>query len=184
MNGRAKYAPGPAAGAEIRKNGDTWTLVVIRELRHPPNTVWQALTDPDQLKEWAPYDASRNLGSTGPASLTTIGAPSAHVTVGEVSRAEALTLLEFEWGGSNMRWELEPVGSGTRLTLWHNIGRKYIAMGAAGWQICFDVLERALDGEPIGRIVGGDAMQFEWPRLNAEYSEQFGIEPVAPTNAS
>ena len=43
--------------------------------------------------------------------------------------------------GFDMRWELEAVGSGTRLTLWTNIDRRYIAMGAAGWQVCFDVLD-------------------------------------------
>src|SRR5947207_15489215 len=31
---------------------------------------------------------------------------------------------------------------------------------AAGWHICFDVLERLLAGEPIGRIVGPEAMKF------------------------
>ena len=41
--------PGPAAGAEVRKDGDTWTLVLVRELRHPPAMVWEALTDPAQL---------------------------------------------------------------------------------------------------------------------------------------
>ena len=65
-----------------------------------------------------------------------------------------------------MRWELEPLGGGTRLTLWHNIDRGFIAMGAAGWHICFDVLDRFLAGEPIGRIVGPEAMKFDgWQRL-------------------
>ena len=49
-------------------------------------------------------------------------------------------------------------------------------MGAAGWHICFDVLARFLSGDPVGRIVAGDAMKFGWPRLNAEYAKQFGIE--------
>ncbi len=44
--------------------------------------------------------------------------------------------------------------------LWHNIDRRFISWGAAGWHICFDVLERLLAGEPIGRIVGADAMKF------------------------
>ena len=49
-------------------------------------------------------------------------------------------------------------------------------MGAAGWHICFDVLERLLSGQPIGRIVGPDAMKVGgWQRLHAEYAEQFGI---------
>jgi hypothetical protein len=49
-------------------------------------------------------------------------------------------------------------------------------MGAAGWHICFDVLDRLLGGSPVGRIVGGEAMKFGWQRLNAEYAKQFGIE--------
>ena len=50
-------------------------------------------------------------------------------------------------------------------------------MGAAGWHICFDVLDRLLGGQPIGRIVGPDAMKFGgWQRLNAEYAKQFGVE--------
>jgi hypothetical protein len=78
---------------------------------------------------------------------------------------------------SDIRWELEASGGGTRLTLWHNIDRRFISWGAAGWHICFDVLERLLAGEPIGRIVGAEAMKFGgWQRLNAEYAKQFGVE--------
>jgi hypothetical protein len=68
------------------------------------------------------------------------------------------------------------LGGGTRLTLRTNIGRRFIAMGAAGWHICFDVLERFLAREPIGRIVGPEAMKFGWRRLHAEYARQLGIE--------
>ncbi len=77
-----------------------------------------------------------------------------------------------------MRWELEPLGGGTRLTLWTSIDRRFISMGAAGWHICFDVLERLLAGQPIGCFVGADALKFAgWQRLNAEYAKQFGVEP-------
>ena len=73
---------------------------------------------------------------------------------------------------------LEPLGSGTRLTLWTNIDRRFISMGAAGWHIAFDVLDNLLSGTPIGRIVGPDAMAFDgWQRLNAEYAKQFGVQP-------
>ena len=75
---------------------------------------------------------------------------------------------------------MEPLASGPRLTLRHNSGRKFLAMGAAGWHICFDVLDRFLAGHPIGRIVGGEAMTFGWQRLNAEYARQFGIEVTDP----
>ena len=58
-----QYIPRPAYGAQIRKDGEKWTLILVRELRHSPEKVWQALTDPAHLREWAPFrnnsDASR-----------------------------------------------------------------------------------------------------------------------------
>ncbi|HEV7703399.1 MAG TPA: SRPBCC family protein [Gemmatimonadaceae bacterium] len=181
MSAREKYVAGPATGAEARQVGDTWTLVLVRELRHSPEKVWKALTDPAELREWAPFDADRNLGATGPAKLTRVSAHALDVSEMSVKRAEAPRVLEYDWGGHDMRWELEPVHNGTRLTLWHNIGRDFVSMGAAGWHICFDVLDHFLAGDPIGRIVAGDAMKVGWKRLNAEYAKQFGIEPRKPS---
>jgi uncharacterized protein YndB with AHSA1/START domain len=150
--------------------------VVVREFAHKPEKVWQALTDPAHLREWAPFDADRSLDQAGAtAKLTTVGAYAAPVSQTTVIRADAPRFLEYNWGGFDMRWELEPTAGGTRLTLWQNIDRRYMAMGAAGWQICFDVLEYALSDTPIGRLVGPDAMKFgEWQRLHAEYVKQFG----------
>lgn len=176
MSSRDNYKPGPAASAEVRKDGEKWTLILVRDLNHRPAKVWQALTDPTQLREWAPFDADRSLGSVGPVKLSTVGTPTPQISETRVTRADAPKLLEFQWGGNDMRWQLEPLGDGTRLTLWHNIDRGFISMGAAGWHICFDVLDRFLAAEPLGRIVAGEAMKFDWPRLNAEYAKQFGIE--------
>jgi hypothetical protein len=46
-----------------------------------------------------------------------------------VTRADAPKVLEY----NDIRRELEAFGGGTRLTLWHNIDRRFISMGAAGW---------------------------------------------------
>jgi uncharacterized protein YndB with AHSA1/START domain len=186
MADREQYAPGAASGAEVRKDGEKWTLILVRELRHSPEKVWQSLTDPEHLREWAPFEADKNLGSVGSTvKLTTVGAPKAEITETKVARADAPKVLEYTWGGNDVRWELESIGGGTRLTLWHNIARGFISMGAAGWHICLDVLDRYLSGTPIGRIVGAEAMKFEWQRLNAEYAKQFGIEaPDWPPKAS
>ena len=186
MIDREHYTPGPASGAQIRLDGEKRTLILVRELRHSPEKVWQALTDPAHLREWAPFDADGNLGTAGATvKLTTVAAPAPHVTETKVTRAEAPKLLEYGWGGNEMRWELEAFGGGTRLTLWHNIDRRYISMGAAGWHICFDVLDRLLGETPIGRMVGPEAMKFGWQRLNAEYAKQFGIEtPNGPPQAA
>lgn len=178
MTDRDHDQPRPRTVAQVHKEGEKWTLVLVRELHHSPEKVWQALTDPAQLREWAPFDADASLGAAGnTAKLTTVGAPTLHVTETTVTRADAPKLLEYNWGGFDMRWELAASGGGTRLTLWTNIDRRYIAMGAAGWHVCFDVLDHLLSGTPIGRIVGPDAMKFGgWQRLHAEYAKQFGIE--------
>ena len=178
----AQYTPGPASGAQILKDGEKWTLVLVREMRHSPEKVWLALTDPAQLREWAPFDSDGRLDTTGTTvKLTTVGAPTPRVTETTVTRAEPPKRLEYNWGGFDMRWQLEPLGGGTRLTLWTNIGHRFIAMGAAGWHICFDVLDRLLTGQPIGRLVGPDAMKFGgWQQLNAQYAKQFGIATVNP----
>ena len=172
---REHYTPGPANVAHVEKDGEKWTLVLVRQLRHSPAKVWEAITDPAQLREWAPFDADVSLGTAGTTvKLTTVGAPTPMVSETRVTRAEAPRLLEYNWGGFDMRWELEAAAGGTRLTLWTNIDRRYMSMGAAGWHICFDVLGQLLDGQPIGRIVGPEAMKFEgWQRLNADYAKQF-----------
>ena len=178
MPDREQYAPGPASGAQVQKDGEKWTLVLTKDLRHSPEKVWQAITDPAHLREWTPFDADGSLGMAGATvKLTTVGAPALRVTETTVTRADAPNVLEYKWGDFDMRWKLEPLGSGTRLTLWTNIARPYISMGAAGWHICFDVLDHLLAHQPIGRIVGPEALKFGgWQRLNAEYAKQFGVK--------
>lgn len=172
MPEQAQYTPGPASEAQVEKYGDKWTLILVRDLRHAPEKVWRALTDPAQLREWAPFVVDGNLGTVGATvNLTWVGNPTPIQTI--VTRADVLKVLEY----GDIRWELEPSGSGTRLTLWHKIDHRFISWGAAGWHISFDVLDRLLAGNPIGRIVGADAMKFAgWQRLVSEYAKQFGTE--------
>jgi uncharacterized protein YndB with AHSA1/START domain len=186
MTYRDQYTPGPANVAQVRKEGEKWALVLTRELRHSPEKVWQALTEPAHLREWAPFEADGSLSTTGSTvKLTTVGAPGPHVTETKITRADAPNILEYGWGGNDMRWELEALGGGTRLTLWTSIDRRYIAMGAAGWHICFDVLDHLLSGTPIGRMAGPETLKFDgWQRLNGEYAKQFGVEtPSWASNA-
>jgi hypothetical protein len=171
MTDREQYTPGPASGAQVRKDGEKWTLILVRELRHSPEKVWQALTDPAHLREWAPFETDGNLGTVGTVKLTWVGTSTPLET--PVRRADAPRVLEY----NDTRWELEAFGGGTRLTLWHNIDHRFISWGAAGWHISFDVLDRLLSGTPIGRIVGPEAMKFDgWQRLQAEYAKQFATE--------
>jgi uncharacterized protein YndB with AHSA1/START domain len=180
MNARDQYVPGPPVGVQIHKSEAlNWELVVVRELRHPPEKVWLAITDPEHLREWAPFDADKSLTTAGAnVKLTTVNAAQSFITETRIMRADAPHFLEYMWGANPMRWELEPIPGGTRLTLSTAINRNFITMGAAGWHVCLDVLDHLLAGNPIGRLVGTDTMKFAgWQRLTNEYAQQFGLEP-------
>ena len=179
MSDLERYEPGPA-DAQVKKDGEKWTLVLVRELHHSPEKIWEALTDPVHLREWAPFDADDNLGTAGnTVKLTWANAPAPPFEA-KVTRADAPRLLEYVSGDTAFRWELEPLAGGARLTLSTNIDRRFISMGAAGWHVALDVLDRLLGGNPISRIAGGEAMKFAgWQRLNGEYAKLFGIEAPA-----
>jgi uncharacterized protein YndB with AHSA1/START domain len=180
MIDREQYTPGPASAQVQKLDGEKWRLILVRELHHSPEKVWQALTDPAHLREWAPFEVDGNLGTAGTVKLTWVGTPTTIET--KITRADAPKVLEY----NDTRWELEALGGGTRLTLWASIDRRYVSMGAAGWHISLDVLDRLLNGTPLGRIAGGDAMKFAgWKRLVAEYAKQFGTEtPNWPPKAA
>jgi hypothetical protein len=90
MTDRDRYTPGPARGAQVRNDGEKWTLILVRELRHSPEKVWQALTDPAHLREWAPFDADGSLGTVGTVKLTTVGAPAPQVEQTRVTPLHSL----------------------------------------------------------------------------------------------
>src|SRR5580692_10053155 len=98
MATREQYAPGPASGAQVQKDGENWTLILVRELRHSPEKVWQALNDPAHLREWAPFETDGTLGAVGTVKLTWVGRPTPLET--KVTRADAPEVLEY----SDMRW--------------------------------------------------------------------------------
>ena len=60
--------------------------------------MWAALTDPVQLREWAPFDADRDLGRVGDATLTMVDRDIRQDLPAAVTRAERPTLLEYTWG--------------------------------------------------------------------------------------
>ena len=104
MSERDHYRPGPAAIAEVRaEEGDCWTLILVRELRHRPARVWEALTEPAEIQEWAPFDADRSLATVGPVKLSTVGIQSTQIDETTVTRAEPPKLLQYTWGGNAIR---------------------------------------------------------------------------------
>jgi uncharacterized protein YndB with AHSA1/START domain len=172
-----QFEPSPLAEVDREPSGTGWTLVFVRELRHDPETVWAALTEPDQLAAWAPYLADRDLGSAGDATLTMVAGDAAEKLPATVRRAQRPVLLEHTFGTDLLRWELVATGAGTRLTLRHTVADEgWLAKVAAGWHLCLDVAERLLDGRPVPPIRGEDAHNYGWQALRDGYAKKLGLE--------
>jgi uncharacterized protein YndB with AHSA1/START domain len=169
---------GPLSDVQRLDEGRRPTLVLVRHLPHPPEKVWVALTDPESLAAWAPFEPDRPLDETGALVLRMTDGDATEEHFGRVLRATPPKLLEYTWGDDVLRWELEPHGGGTRLTLRHTVeDAGWLARVAAGWHLCLVVAERMLDGRPVERIVGERAKEFGWDELNEAYARKLGLEP-------
>jgi uncharacterized protein YndB with AHSA1/START domain len=172
------FTPGPLAEVDCGESGDGWTLVFVREMRHPPERVWAALTEPGQVAAWAPYRTDRDLGSAGDATLTMIDGEVTEDLPARVLRADRPVLLEYTLGTDLLRWELAATNAGTRLTLRHTVtDEDWLAKVAAGWHLCLDVAERLLDGRPVAPIRGADALNHGWDALRVAYREKLAVTP-------
>ena len=118
MIDREQYTPGPARGAQIRKDGEKWTLILARELRHSPEKVWQALTDPAHLREWAPFDAEGSLGTVGTVKLTWVGTP---------TPLETRVTQRYSVGTRSLCWRHAPDVVAQHRSPLHRVGRRGLA---------------------------------------------------------
>lgn len=148
--------------------GSRWRLRFTRRLRHAPDKVWRALTEPEHLQAWFPQ---RIVGEWA------VGAPLKFVSEfgdfeGKVLAYEPPSVLEFLWGTDAIRFEVAPDGDGSRITLldtFEELGKA--ARDAAGWHACLDQLEHELDGSKPSGTAGE-----RWQAVHNTYVEQLGAE--------
>jgi uncharacterized protein YndB with AHSA1/START domain len=136
-----------------------------RQLQDPPEVVWRALTEREELRSWFPSDVIVERWEPGQAITFPFPPEVADMTLtGEVLEVDEPRLLAFTWGEETLRFELSPEDGGTHLVLIDELPAGAAARNAAGWDICLD---RLAGGRP-----GPDAWQ---PRFDA-YAAAF--EPV------
>lgn len=171
------FEPGPISPVDREPAGDGWTLVFVRDLKHPRTKVWTALTDPASLDAWSPFRPDRDLGTTGPATLTMIDGAESLDTAADIVRADPPSVLEYRWVDDFLRWELTEIDGGTRLTLRHTVQEEnLIPKIAAGWHICLDVADRLLAGDPVPVIRGAEAKKYGWQELADAYAARLDIK--------
>lgn len=174
-----QYQPSALSDVTVTVDGDDTVVTFPRTLPYPVDQVWAAVTDPEMLAQWTPYTADRNLGSVGEvviAMLSEEGDPEMSFPA-SVRVVDEARRLEHEWGPDELIWDLTPVDGGTRVVLTQRSRAEGMASAlAAGWHLCFDVLDGLLAGSPFGPIVGAKAREYGWDDLNSRYARQLGIE--------
>jgi uncharacterized protein YndB with AHSA1/START domain len=148
----------PAGNVEF--DGDHVTLRYERFLNHPPEVVWAAITEPEQLAAWLMTPAATIGGHAG-GSIDMVTGPSSFHWTGTILTWDPPRVYEHEWnmeprpevpGGEAtvVRWELAPSGEGTRLNVTHRRLTRSTGLGfAPGFHAFLDRLAAQLAGEPL-----------------------------------
>lgn len=146
-----------------------------RRLDHPPEKVWRAITNPDDLAHWFPARIETEWQVGAPMRFI-MDEPGIEETSGQIVELEAPRLFVFHWDGDVLRFEIVPDGAGCTLYFSHTLsgggtwgGRRFAAQHAAGWDQCLALLDARLAGRTL------DAGVDDWFEPFEAYVEKFGL---------
>jgi uncharacterized protein YndB with AHSA1/START domain len=146
-----------------------------RLLPDPPDVVWRAITDREELRAWFPCDVVVEGGRWVPGAAITFPFPPDVIDLtltGEVLEVDEPRALAYTWGEEVLRFALTEVDGGTRLVLVNELDAPAAARNAAGWDQCLDRL--------AGRDVAPDAWRASFDAYAAEFEAELGAQEGPP----
>ncbi len=155
----APAEPFPGEPVSIEVEGEKATLIFRRLLCHPPEAVWEAITDPDSLRQW--FQATATIEGRVGGRVDLVQGPYRAHTTGHVRAWQPPRLLEFdahvapqerlpEAIDGVIRWELFPRAGGTLLVLtFRGLSKPVATLFAGGLKGVLARLEAQLDGRPL-----------------------------------
>jgi uncharacterized protein YndB with AHSA1/START domain len=175
----------PTADGIVEKRPDGSTQVrFVRRIPHPIERVWEALTDPAELRRWW-GEADLDLVDGGRFALrwlNTDGDGNTATLDGAISKLDPPRLLEISaaWGSTGtpdpgapttLTWELDPEGDHTLLHFTNTVSEPVEDdTTAAGWHLHLDALATILSGGQVD-IAHPDPI-FE--PIHEAYAEKYG----------
>jgi uncharacterized protein YndB with AHSA1/START domain len=126
---------------------ETRSLVIEREIPHPPEKIWRALTEPHLIEEWLMKNDFRLVAGHKFNLRGDWGAVDC-----EVKEVEPHKTLSYTWAAHGLEsvvtWTLTPTSTGTQLRMEQSgfrADQEPFYQGAqSGWQGFFAKLERVL----------------------------------------
>jgi uncharacterized protein YndB with AHSA1/START domain len=144
----------------LLKDGEQATLAFHRIYRHTPQHIWEALTTPDGLREWAMCSQVVIQGRAG-GRIEMVSGPGQYRSTGKILAWDPPRVLEYEWNVAPVpempygeravfRYELTPEGDSTRLLVTYRRISSQTAPGfLPGTHALLDRLEAQLDGRAL-----------------------------------
>ena len=132
----------------------TQTLVIEREMPHPPEKIWRALTEGPLIEEWLMTNDFRPVvGHRFSFRAKPVGNWNG-VIDGEVLAVEPPARLVYSWGSLGLEtavtWTLTPTDGGTHLRMEQSgfpaIDSLYYKGASWGWQNFLGKLEHVVRG--------------------------------------
>jgi uncharacterized protein YndB with AHSA1/START domain len=140
---------------QVIVEGDYATISFERRLPHPPEVVWAAITEPEQLAKW--YMTKARIEGKASGMIDFLAGPSQFHVTGTILAWDPPHVFEHEWNveprpelpkGERgvIRWELIREGDETVLKLTHRHLTRQTTMGfAPGTHAFLDRLEAHLN---------------------------------------
>ena len=161
-NSRSPSPDDGRATGTLHAGGARPSVRLERELPDPPQQVWRALTDPEELKSWFPTEIVVDRWQVGARLSFVFPEHAEYNMTGTVLELDEPRLLAYTWGEETLRFELTPTASGgTRLVLFDELAPGIAARNAAGWQVCLE------------RLAGHVPADYAWKGLFAQYTSAF-----------
>lgn len=137
----------------FHKTGEVYDISFERQLEHPIQKVWEAITHPDKLAQWL-GTATVNLEVEGDITIQFQGMR----IIGKILQLKDQSLLEYTWTSQSfptdislVRWELFKVTDNScRLKFTERLVPPVYLTGAGpGWHYILDTLSLVLEGKPV-----------------------------------
>ena len=133
----------------LQMTGGRSVLRLERTFGHPPQRVWEALTEPGHLARWFPSEVELEP-RVGGAVRFVFRAGQAPASEGVVTEFDPPRALAYTWFDDLLRWELHARDGACLLVFTHTFDdHAGAASFASGWDLCLAGMERVLAGQPV-----------------------------------
>jgi uncharacterized protein YndB with AHSA1/START domain len=119
-----------------------------RQIGHPIEVVWGAISETTELRQWFPTIVAGEMRAGGHLTFT-FEEHDLPPMEGDVTAFEPPRRLAFYWGDDHLDFELAPAEGGEKTDLRFTVlldTADKAARDGAGWHTCLDALENVLDG--------------------------------------